>query len=241
MIISCPSCSTKFRVPDEMIGAGKNMTCAKCQHKWFFSLTPVEEPPAAPSPEEIERAVEKIVEQQAAAPAPEPAKAEAAPTPHPPAKPHNIKRAWALMILLIAAIFGTVIFSRQNMVAVWPPSARIFELVGMPVPVLGGGLSIKDLSFDVPRAEKIDENTGEKIVLPAETMTLKGQIANISADKIHIPPMLAEIKDESGAVLTTEKFKAPAETILPGEVIPFTAILPLYPDKDVKILVRFGE
>lgn len=41
MLISCPQCSTSFSVPDKALGAGRNLKCAKCGHKWF--QTPVVE------------------------------------------------------------------------------------------------------------------------------------------------------------------------------------------------------
>jgi len=36
MLISCPSCNTKFAVPIRAIGtAGRKVKCTKCQHIWF--------------------------------------------------------------------------------------------------------------------------------------------------------------------------------------------------------------
>jgi predicted Zn finger-like uncharacterized protein len=45
MLISCPSCTTSFSVPDKALGAtGRTLKCAKCGHKWFQSPTPPPEP-----------------------------------------------------------------------------------------------------------------------------------------------------------------------------------------------------
>jgi predicted Zn finger-like uncharacterized protein len=36
MQITCPACSTNYRLPDNAIGAeGKTVRCAKCKHRWF--------------------------------------------------------------------------------------------------------------------------------------------------------------------------------------------------------------
>ncbi|RAU22814.1 hypothetical protein CU669_05345 [Paramagnetospirillum kuznetsovii] len=71
MLITCPSCSTNFSIPDSALGTtGRKLKCAKCGHKWHqqpmmvmedddtdfdlsgpsFSAPPREEPSFAPPP-----------------------------------------------------------------------------------------------------------------------------------------------------------------------------------------------
>lgn len=56
MILVCPSCATRYIVPDEAIGVnGRQVRCAACKHSWFqqgAQLPPREQavPPAAPAP-----------------------------------------------------------------------------------------------------------------------------------------------------------------------------------------------
>ena len=48
MILTCPSCGTKFRIPNDALGdAGRKLRCAACKHVWF-------EAPARPEPVEPE-------------------------------------------------------------------------------------------------------------------------------------------------------------------------------------------
>jgi predicted Zn finger-like uncharacterized protein len=76
MLLVCPSCRTRYVVPDSAIGsAGRQVRCANCRHSWFQegpnSVAPPPLEPIAPQPEP--------------APVPEPA-----PSPEPVSKPQPV-------------------------------------------------------------------------------------------------------------------------------------------------------
>lgn len=49
MLLVCPSCSTRYVVPDRAIGAkGRQVRCANCKHSWYQD-PPLVEAPAAPA------------------------------------------------------------------------------------------------------------------------------------------------------------------------------------------------
>lgn len=64
MIIGCPSCSTKFGVPDNALGpTGRKVKCAKCSHVWLATIADAKPEPAkkrAPQPPEPEAVQDKV-------------------------------------------------------------------------------------------------------------------------------------------------------------------------------------
>lgn len=72
MLLVCPSCRTRYVVPDSAIGAaGRQVRCANCRHSWF------QEGPSSVAPPKLE----PVAPQPPAAPAPTP---PPAPVPPPP-------------------------------------------------------------------------------------------------------------------------------------------------------------
>lgn len=50
MIIKCPSCETRFNLPDEKFQEGRKVRCSKCKHVFPLAREPQAAPPAAPVP-----------------------------------------------------------------------------------------------------------------------------------------------------------------------------------------------
>lgn len=54
MILECPACHARFKVPDSMIPpAGRNVRCSKCTHAWFMPGTIVAPPVKEVAPTEV--------------------------------------------------------------------------------------------------------------------------------------------------------------------------------------------
>lgn len=81
MILACPSCHTRYVVPDTAIGAaGRTVRCANCRHSWF-------QPPAPPTTLELVEAAEPSAPPPAPSPEPETPPDIAQPVEPAPAKP----------------------------------------------------------------------------------------------------------------------------------------------------------
>lgn len=129
MLIACPACAATYQVPDHLIGAGRQMRCAKCAHEWWFEpeAAPAEEPaaesqttpPAPPEPE---------------APPPLAAEPDARPTPSAEPAPGPglaLPLAWAGSVLLVlGGVAGLFVF-HAPLAEAWPPLARLYGWFGV--------------------------------------------------------------------------------------------------------------
>ncbi len=244
MIISCPTCSTKFKIKPELIGGGKNLTCAKCKHKWFFTLAP-----QTPTAAEIEQAIEKIVQDQhhTAQDADRPpmdainhlaAQAQQGIEAREGGR-HSFLRAFALFAILVVSIVALGIGGRSAVVTNWPPAARIYDLVGMNVPVLGAGLEIGGLQWELVKTTYVDEQTGDTVINRPSEIEIKGTVVNHTDDVMMIPELQIKLLDRQNKAFHQIKTKAAGEKILPKETIPFAAKMPIVEKTDFRVFVTF--
>ena len=194
MILSCPSCGTRYLVPDSAIGPiGRQVRCAACRHSWFEEAPlpgPTMESAPAFVPPPASAAPRRTFDDAAA-----PASAYPAPTPFRPRRNPARRQmiiALASAALLLATCAGLIAFGRPLLARLGGagrPTPLVVTLVGAP--------------------QRRPMATGN------ELFALTGRVANPTAYPQPVPDVRAELVDAQGRVVYGWTIPAPADRLEP--------------------------
>ncbi|MEQ9346967.1 MAG: DUF3426 domain-containing protein [Thalassospira sp.] len=218
MIITCPECSKKYSVKTEAIGSkGRTVRCKSCGNSWHQeppgAKKPAPQPAAAPDndlppPFNEEGALgADFNANQMGGGRVDPGFEEADKIPDPPPIPQQLIRntprpqpkkkkgivGWIIFLLLLGGIGAGGYFAKDQVIELWPPIAKVYDMVGLDVPHVGEGLDIRELP---PTRE--DEDGVDVLVVRAE-------IVNISEEPRALPYLLIELLDPLDRVVQRKK------------------------------------
>lgn len=196
MIITCPACATRYLIAPSQIGPdGRRVRCAKCGHSWAQPGARVRVEPDVLPPPDTPRAIPKGSNLPA--------------FPSPPRRRPNLL-GWSALILVVAALVVGGLVARDGVVAAWPPAARLYAAVGVPVLPVGHGIEFREVEFE--------RQPGEE----GEDLILRGHLANVTDAVLDVPRMRVSLTGESGDVVGAWEFTATAARLVPGETVAFT-------------------
>lgn len=178
MIVTCPSCTTRFTVDASVLGAhGRRVRCVRCGHVWFQEpeLDRRPEPASAEAPEAFEPPSEP----------PEWALPETEPEPR-----RRSAGGWPAFAAVVVLLAGGLLVAQEQIVGAWPAAGRLYEMLGMAPPAPGEGLEIGDVR---PEARLED---GDRSVV------VTGRVVNRSESAADVPPVRIMLVDENGQILS---------------------------------------
>ncbi|CBS91243.1 MJ0042-type zinc finger domain-containing protein [Azospirillum lipoferum] len=224
MIVSCPTCSTRYTLSDESLGIdGRKVRCARCGHTWWQMPERADPDPVVP---------DALTEIRPAKPAKSAEKAAGKSKTKPPKAP-RAKPARSTVIgfaLLGALVAGTVAggyFGRDAIVRSWPPAALFYETIGIQAEPPGFGLELRNIRSE----QKLE---GGKTVL-----LLDGEIANTTDVERALPPLRAITFGAEHKPLQSWTIEPSAPVLAPGEVVSFHHSQP-DPGPVTEVTITFG-
>ncbi len=257
MILTCPSCRTRYQTDSAHFKApGRQVRCAKCGHVWFQATPDLEIEPepetaiaAAPAPALAPTLVQPTLVQPplttapalasdaadhsalhvSAGPKPDETMDAARRAPRRPSRGAALAQGagWLALIFLIGAIGWASIQYRETIASLWPQSASLYAVVGMPVNVRG--VTLTDISY------KQEYQDGQPV------LSVTGKIVNISNREQPVPEIRVVLMDDSRRELYHWTFDSGVPTLKAGAQSPFVTRLSSPPPEARNLNVRFAE
>ena len=231
MILSCPVCRTRYLVDETALRrrSGRTVRCAACGHTWRQAAPP--EPPADSEDSAAEGRIEPALE---VPPRPAPA-LEVPPRPRPgvPALPQrgggrSRWRAvrWLLVaVLLVLALLAGVVVARGAVVALWPPAARLYTLVGLAAEPPGSGLKIEKL---------VPSRTPDGLII-------EGDITNTGRTAADVPRLRVILRDAAEKDVQSKIIDPPKPRLPPGVTSHFKTPFDHPDDAAIGVVVTFAK
>ncbi|MEM7425208.1 MAG: zinc-ribbon domain-containing protein [Pseudomonadota bacterium] len=264
MIVTCPSCATRYDLPAEVLGAeGRLVQCAACGASWQAREPVPARPPqlGAARPAEL-----RAPESAEAQPAPEPRKipgpapkpkvdsSKPAAVPPPQLKSIDVKQEAARLARVsqsASIAFERTRQQRAQALRGWAVLAGCLTLLAAPAVAFP-----KQVTSLFPGAAQIYAKAGvqvntrglefRKISYKREldngvlVLAIEGNVANVSDARTKVPPLRIAVMDDKKNDLYSWTLRAEPEIVEPGGKATFVSRLASPPSDASTLQVRFA-
>lgn len=216
MILSCPSCATRYRADASTFGAqARKVRCASCSHVWMAgpepdASLPEIKPAAEPEPKLPHRAYREKAEQ----------------------KRKNAIRtaaggAWGGLGAAVAGVAVCALLFRADIVNAWPQASSAYAAVGIEANPYG--VALGDLN--------ITRETEDGLPV----IVIEGEVRNIDRRERDAPALRAALLNTDAAAVLEWTVLIEGGPMRPGEARPFRTLVSDAPASAVEAEVTLAQ
>ena len=220
VIIACPECGSRYRLPDTTVAENARMRCAACDNRWVVAAAMAEEPLVPSSQPEPDPPQPPIVE-PIRVPEPDPE----------PVREPKMAHGSTLLRTLVAIAIGAALALAAA--ALWLRRVDPADL-----PLIGdqlARLSTPAVALTVTFTARTSELTsGDRL------LEINGQVTNRGATRIDVPPLEARLAGPGGTVRRW-RITVPTAGLDPGKSAAFASTATDFPADATIVAIRPGR
>lgn len=150
---------------------------------------------------------------------------------------------WYSLGGFVVLIIASFLIFQTSISEIWPPSQKLYRALGLDNHGASTGEhAVKEEKVPYHELFKI-ENTvpGKTRVGKLVTLTVKGNIRNLTDETLPLPLLKITLKNNRGKTVREWTFKPATATISEGQKVPYSTSLPNPPDDATSISVTFAD
>ncbi|MCZ4281644.1 zinc-ribbon domain-containing protein [Kiloniella laminariae] len=235
MILSCPECSSKFRLDSAALGTdGRKVRCSSCRHVWLqlpeeettevdVSGTAVESNQSSADRTSFDQETDNLSDGALNGPPPldddfvEPGKKIKSKRPRGFAPDRQEKQGrgglwgWLLLLLVLSGLGYGFWFERILIVSTVPEAMKVYDLLHLEVEFPAG----KGLEIENQKNERAT-NDGKKVIV------VSGDVKNVTDEVIIVPKLIGALLDQDGRAVSRKTLKLDVSFLAPDETTSFS-------------------